>query len=198
MRILIDMDNVLADFNKAVVAAFDGYGFKRSPQKFMAAYDVTEWYEYEASEMKILFNDLMHSDGFWAGLDIMPGAVEGLAALLENNHELCVVSTLWWSSPCCAIEKWQWISANLKDLIDPLAEVIFAASKFLIEGDILIDDSTTHISQWLKLPNHKAIVFDCPYNQVIVTEFPREYYRAYEWDEVVPIIKKIERQKRDG
>ena len=185
MRILVDMDNVITDFNKAVVKEFDSYGFKRHPEKFMASYDISEWYVHEASEIKVLFNDLMEAEGFWAGLDPIPGAIEGLATLLENKHELYVVSTPWWSSPCCAIEKWQWIQANLKDLIDPFTQVIFMSQKYLVQGDLLIDDSPRHMCQWLTLHSY-GIIFDCPYNQIIDT--PYKYYRAKDWNRVIQIL----------
>jgi 5'-nucleotidase len=187
MRVMIDLDGVLADFNNAVINHFKELGYERS-DLFLRTYDISKWYDADNEEVRQEFVELMGTKGFWLSLRLMPGAVDALKEIKKLGHEIYILTTPWWSSPVSLTEKWGWIKRKLGRVINPCEQVLYATNKSIIDGDILIDDKLKHIQDWLKLRPF-AIVFDWPYNRD--SESGSKAYRASNWGEVVEIVSKL-------
>lgn len=76
--------------------------------------------------------------GFFRNLKIMPGAKEGVAALLANPKYKVYIGTKHFSgTDYCASEKMGWVREHFPQLIK---RVMMICDKTKLKGDYLIDD----------------------------------------------------------
>jgi 5'(3')-deoxyribonucleotidase len=68
-------------------------------------------------------------------------------------------------------------------------DVVFTTRKYLVRGDVLIDDKPKHLQQWLT-HNLYGIVFDWPYNQT--TDFQGSVWRVTDWPEAVYAVGQVQ------
>ena len=110
MRIFIDLDNVLADFNKVIANLIP----------------ITD------ASTKIL------EKGFYEGLEVMPHAKERVAELMSHPEiDLWVATKLPKLNPHAATEKLLWVAKHFRALEN---KVFITPDKTFLIGDILIDD----------------------------------------------------------
>ena len=110
MRILIDMDNVLVDFQSALVKR----GLPRDTP------------------------DADNIDGLFAEMDPMPGALEAYRAMVSDGHDVFILSTAPWDNPSAWSDKLNWVKQHLGDVAQK--RLILTHHKYLVSGDVLIDD----------------------------------------------------------
>ena len=111
MRIFIDMDGVIADFEKAAKNA-----------------------ALEKEVPKLSRPDLFVN---YRNLDVIDGAIEAVAKL-NADHEVFIASTPPWTRPEVWGHKREWIGEHFPYL---KRKIILTHRKDLLIGDILIDDS---------------------------------------------------------
>ena len=111
MRIFIDMDGVIADFEKAAESA-----------------------ALEKGVLKLSRPDLFVN---YRTLSVIDGAIEAVAKL-NADHEVFIASTPPWTRPEVWGHKREWIGEHFPDL---KRKIILTHRKDLLIGDILIDDS---------------------------------------------------------
>lgn len=112
------------------------------------------------------------SQHFCAGLDVVEGAAEGIAELLARPRlvDLHVVTTSWPGSPWWAGEREAWLD-RMVGL--PANRVTFTAQKWLLAGDVLIDDKYETLVAWkARHPRGVAILWRAAWN--------RPYWRTCE------------------
>ena len=111
MRIFIDMDGVIADFESAA----------------------------EAEALVKGVTKLSRPDLFvnYRTLSVIDGAIEAVAKL-NADHEVFIASTPPWTRPEVWGHKREWIGEYFPDL---KRRIILTHRKYLLIGDILIDDS---------------------------------------------------------
>ena len=111
MRIFIDMDGVIADFEKAAESA-----------------------ALEKGVLKLSRPDLFVN---YRALSVIDGAIEAIAKL-NADHEVFIASTPPWTRPEVWGHKREWIGEHFPYL---KRRIILTHRKDLLIGDILIDDS---------------------------------------------------------
>jgi 5'-nucleotidase len=110
VRIFIDMDNVLVDFQSALA--------KRGlPLNTPNADDL---------------------DGLFAEMEPMPGALESYRELVAEGHDVYILSTAPWDNPSAWSDKLLWVQKHLGDVA--YKRLILSHHKNLLRGDVLIDD----------------------------------------------------------
>ena len=114
LRIYIDMDGVLANFQKA-------------------ADKLAENLPEEVSE-RVKMDEVLNFSHF----EPMPGAIESVRELIELGHDVFIASTAPWNNPKAWGQKRDWIEEHLPELS---RKVFLTHRKDLLIGDILIDDS---------------------------------------------------------
>lgn len=159
MRILVDMDGVIANFDKGVLDAYRN----RHPDKFFiplkqrTSFYVKEQYPLE---LQPLVEEIYLSKGFYLGLSPIEGSLEALSELMEREDEVYICTSPLLINPFCISEKYSWIIYHLgKEWIE---RVIISKDKTIIHGDLLIDDKPEVVG--VQQPTWEQILFSQPYN----------------------------------
>ena len=179
MRILIDLDDVmdrLVDHWCDVLN--ERYGTNKTRD------DLKEW--DAAMAFKELTEEQVRAplaeDGFWNGVEPMPGATEAVKYLIDKGHEVYVVTSSFYRA---LHEKMENMLFKHFPFLD-WEHVIVANNKQMILGDVLIDDGIHNLldGQYIK------ILFDAPWNRNVEAA-KLGVYRARDWDTIVDIIEEL-------
>lgn len=118
--IYVDMDGVLADFDKRIEE------ITGKPRLEVKMHDVI---------------NIARREGFFENLELFPGALDGFTYLTEKFN-VYMLSTPLWSSPKCWSEKRIWVENKLGKV--GKKRLILCHNKGLLSGDYLIDDRTVN------------------------------------------------------
>ena len=178
MKILLDFDEVINTMVSHWVDTLNClYGTTVNFE------DVREW------EMRKAFPTLTEDEiysplrfqVFWNGVQIMPGAKEGIRKLLSDGHEIYIVTS---THPNTIKWKAKWLERELPEI--PWSHVIVVNNKSLIKGDILVDDGLHNLYDGTYI----KMLFDKPWNRNIDKKKMTDIiHRVYNWDEIVNNIK---------
>jgi len=158
MRILLDMDGVLADFDAGVFRDLPDMPWP------VEAYERGERYctDYLAKPERKAVRRHIEETHFFRHLPVIDGAAEGVESLFTKGHDLWVCTKPLEANPWCANDKMAWIAEHFPDLV---GRVIVAPRKSMIHGDLLLDDAhrsddlreATYCPVWYRYPhNYKA------------------------------------------
>ncbi len=168
LRIIIDMDDVLADTNRKILDNFNrinGMELTRDFFKGRSFYDYVHQYNYEPVRQKLF------EPGFFADIEVMEDAVEVVRALHEK-HEVFIVSAAM-EFPNSLIDKYHWLSRHFPFI--SWQNIAFCGDKRIVSGDVMIDDHEKN----LKTFRGEALLFDAMHNQTVTG-----YQRVMNWKEV--------------
>lgn len=177
---LVDVDGVLANFAKAFLAhANKVTGLHRTVEdvldwEMLKLYPADSWDEISAG---------VAQEGFCYGLEVLPGAREGIRTLRSLGTVLAVTSP--WSSRSWCWERTSWLEDNFgfssKDVLHVSGE-----RKALVRGDMLIDDKASTVIDWKQAnPYGVGVIWDATYNRN--TPSPG-VLRARSWQRVVAAL----------
>lgn len=175
MKILLDVDGVVADFVKGLEMVL-GHTFSSEDKKHWAVHNRLD----RATRNQAL--EEMADAHFWESLPLMEGAKEGVNYLETMGHQI-----VWVTSPWPSCESWdsaraKWLEKHF-DIIGKKHHLIIAADKSDVKGDVFIDDKPSHVREWSKKhPEKKAFIYDAPHNQNIA-DFPR-----FTWEKVRDLL----------
>lgn len=161
--VLADMDGVICDYNKTLLMfAHTKLGAPLFTKEDCTLFNTEEVFPQEfRSEVDQLANE----PGFFAGLDVIDGAIEALREMeaMGLNVFICTSPKKFYRNSYCAGEKHRWIMKHLgKHWTE---KIILTRDKTLVYGDMLIDDKP-EITGAMK-PTWKHVYFDQPYNRGI-------------------------------
>lgn len=145
LRILIDMDQVIADFEGGFLRQYrlDYPNDPWIPLEERNTFYLTEQYSKAFSEdVAVKTRSIYNKQGFIRGLRPINGAVDAVKTISSlDNTVIFFCSSSLSRSPCSASEKNEWIMEHFgKRWADKL---ILTRDKTMIIGDILIDDKPT-------------------------------------------------------
>lgn len=169
MRIIVDVDSVVADLVKAIVEIYD-------PElKTIDEPKVWNW-----------FNELEHFNiqkhlcdyKFWKNLPLIKDSKEGIQFLRSQNHEL-----VWVTMPYQDCFGWhsarhEWLNDNFHiDLHNEPLVTISGGKKYIVKAAAMIDDCVDFVEQWEKVNNGIGFVFKSQLNN--------QYKRRYTWETIM-------------
>ncbi len=172
MVILIDADGVLEDLSQKWVEYLnEKYGTSVRYE------DLTEW------DMTAAFPSLTREqvyvidrdEEFYSRLEPIPGAVTAVKQLLEDGHEIYIVTTT----------PYQVVRAKLDRAIFRFfpfltwMNVVITSNKHLIRGDVLIDDGVHNLLGG----EYRKILVSAPYNMDYNAE-ANDMIRVGSWKEI--------------
>ena len=179
LTILVDMDDVLDDLCKVWADTLNKL-FEVNVQYE----DIIEWDMQKAfpmlSKQEIYWP--LGCEWMWERINPLPGAIDTVKKLIKDGHKLVIVTA---SAP-------ETIEPKLKKFFFrrypffTMDDVIIAKQKYLIEGDVLIDDGVHNFD---KVRCNK-ILMTAPHNKNFDAE-GNGMRRANNWDEIYKIICEI-------
>ena len=181
LRIAVDMDEVLTDtLGKQLRLYNQRYGTSASHSDLYG----NNLVDIAPEPHKEWLRSMLHDPGFFADLDPLPGALEGMERLCAQ-HDVFIASAAT-QFPNSFNEKIAWLKLYLPQI--PLNRIIFCGDKSILNVDYLIDDSAYHFEGLRGV----GLLFDAPHNQ-----HQRDYFRVHGWPEVDPAIALHEARKND-
>lgn len=160
MRILVDMDGVIADFDGEFLKRWQ----KRHPDKFFVPIEERGTFYVRDSypdELKPLVTEILLEPSFFREMMPMDGAMEALSEMNEMGWEVFICTSPLSTYKNCVLEKYEWVENHLGT--DWIKRVILTKDKTLIKADYLIDDRP-EITGVENIPSWEHILYDRPYN----------------------------------
>jgi 5'-nucleotidase len=160
MRILVDMDGVLADFEQGFL---DRWRARHPDQPYVPLEERTAFYilDQYPQHLKPLIREIQYEPGFIRELPPIPGAVAAMDAMRDAGLEVFICSSPFTEYENCVGEKYAWVDAHLGQRWIP--RIVLAKDKTLIKGDVLIDDRP--VVDGVAEPSWEHVLFDQPYNR---------------------------------
>lgn len=169
MKILVDMDGVLADFTRQ-----QGLEMIRQGYPALADAQITEFYaercygRHFGPDALALAHDIPNRPGFFRKLPLIMGAEAGVRRLQNAGFTVQICSKPITGHPTCAEEKQEWLEEHFG--LDLAETAYIGAHKATVEADYLIDDRPNILSYSRRHdrtdPVWAPIRFVQPWNQV--------------------------------
>lgn len=161
LSILIDCDGVLAnsvEYALTWIRRETGHALKESHVKNVTNMNIFRSIGFEVLENKF-WNMMANEPGHVMAIQPYPGSREAMDALRMLGHRVrCVTRAThgraWY------YERVEWLNLRMGFATD---DVIFAAEKSDVQGDILLDDNPEVIRSWKG--GRWALLWDRPWNQ---------------------------------
>lgn len=166
--IAVDMDEVVADalgehlriYNELVGASMERHHFVG-----------VNFYHAIPAEHLAIAESIVHTEEFFANLEVMEGAQEVLEKL-SRNHEV-FITTAAMEVPKSFNAKYEWLRKHFPFI--STMNYVFCGAKHIIAADYLIDDNARHFKRF----KGEGILFDAPHNRNV-----QGYQRVLNWKEV--------------
>jgi 5'(3')-deoxyribonucleotidase len=130
--VLLDVDGVVADFDLFLRKCIEEVAKEYKPEKELSAFQRARVWK------RILTPGRLYTD-----VEEIPYAVQGVKSLAKVSDVYFCTSPMKAQNWCFDRQNW------LKDRFDKLAgKIVFTKHKFLVYGDILVDDKIKNIDSW--------------------------------------------------
>lgn len=160
MRILVDMDGVLADFETAFLENW----LAQHPEKsFVPIEDRQTFYideEYPA-EFKPYLYKIFTAQYYYRNLKPIAGGREALHEMEKLGLEVIICTSPLSDYKYCVPEKYEWVEEHLGR--DWVKKIVLTRDKTLVKGDFLIDDKPEISGR--DTPEWEHVLYDQPYNR---------------------------------
>ncbi|XP_043761528.1 5'(3')-deoxyribonucleotidase, cytosolic type [Cervus elaphus] len=187
VRVLVDMDCVLADFEAGLLRGFLQRfpGEPYVPLEERRGFLAREQYRALRPDLADKVASVYEAPGFFLDLEPIPGA---LAAMREMNDmqdtQVFICTSPLMKYDHCVAEKYRWVEKHLGPQF--VERIIVTRDKTVVSGDILIDDKEV-IQGQEETPSWEHILFTCCHNQHLALPPPRRRLRSWSdnWREII-------------
>jgi 5'(3')-deoxyribonucleotidase len=186
MRILLDQDEVICQWTARILEWYN-----QDHKTNFSCDDVRDnWYleSLLGPEANHFIRSCMRWPEFYTRLDPVPGAIEGVKALLDRGHEVRIVTAVPVSAGIAYHGKCQWVRDHMPFF--NLKHLYAVHQKAEVEGDILLDDGPHNIEAW-----EKAGKVGCYFTTRANTGKPSAH-RVSTWPEFIQLIDRLSAEKK--
>ncbi|MGD6964476.1 5' nucleotidase, NT5C type [Fictibacillus phosphorivorans] len=165
--IAIDMDEVIADFQKKHLSLFNQEYNETLTFEDLKGTRLWNIRPHLENEILAYVND----PGFFKDLEVMEGSQEVIMEL--NNYYEIFITTAAMEHPTSFSAKYYWLKEHFSFLSD--LNFVFCGKKSIINADYLIDDNPTHFEHF----KGQGLLFTAPHNLNNTS-----YLRVHNWQEI--------------
>jgi 5'(3')-deoxyribonucleotidase len=143
-HVLVDVDGVLCDFIGGVLPLVGSITGRTVKHADVHCFDFCKALGLSPDHARAVKRHISEVPGWWQHLSPLPGAVEGVARLREIG-EITIVTSPWNSCRTWLHDRETWLKKHF-DI--PHADVIATAKKWMVDGDIFVDDRSDTLEKW--------------------------------------------------
>lgn len=160
MIILVDMDDVLADFDGEF---YQRWNVKHPERKIVPPDERKCFYIKDElpKECGPLISGINAEKGFIRSLPEIPGGIKAVNEMAEMGHQVFICTAPLDFYENCVLEKYIWVDEHMG--FGWTKKIILTKEKAMVRGDILIDDKPKIKNEDKALWEH--IFYDKPYNR---------------------------------
>lgn len=152
MKILIDVDGVLAKTSEKVLALYN-----KEYAKAVSVEDLIFWEYEKCPNLDAKAGEMFFRKDFFKDIEVTDGAQEMVRSLLSMGHDLIIATAVFRNG---YEDRHEWLSKWFPEI--PESNYIFGARKDLLAGDVLLDDKVSNlIGGSTSIP----VLLDQPWNQ---------------------------------
>lgn len=155
LRVLLDVDGLLADFTSSALEVVAKVVGRRYALADVVCFDFCDALGLPKASRRAVMNTIAHTPGFARDMEPCDGAIKGVAQL-RAMADVYIVTTPWPGSPTWEHERREWLAERFK--IDH-KHVLQGDPKFLVDGDMFVDDRSGNVRAWLAERPTKCGVF---------------------------------------
>jgi 5'(3')-deoxyribonucleotidase len=178
-RVLLDCDNVLSDFVTPMLRVLSEITGRPFTPKDVTEYDIMRSLGISRDDAERAY-EVAKKPEFCLNLPVFQGTQKGVARLQEFATVYIVTTPLdgiYWAS-----EREEWLYDNFG--ISRKC-VVSTPAKYLVSGDVIVDDKTITLVQWLKYQSGLAVQWEQPHNRNDGWTGPS----TDNWDELIGMVK---------
>ena len=179
-RLLVDVDEVLASFQAAMLDALERLFGKRIRPEAYEVWDAFSLLSPEETEGVIAE---IRKPGWCASMQVTPGAHEALIELRTLVDVYAVTSPF--KSPTWVHERDAWLVEKLGFESD---QIVHTKAKHICRGDAFLDDKPENVERWRQEhPDALAMLWHIPNTRLL----GYDDIRVRSWDEVIERVRKL-------
>ncbi|XP_055431074.1 5'(3')-deoxyribonucleotidase, cytosolic type isoform X2 [Bubalus kerabau] len=188
VRVLVDMDGVLADFEAGLLRGFLQRfpGEPHVPLEERRGFFANEQYRALRPDLADKVTSVYEAPGFFLDLEPIPGALEAMREMndMQDSTQVFICTSPLMKYDHCVQEKYRWVEKHLGPQF--VERIILTRDKTVISGDLLIDDKEV-IQGHEETPSWEHILFTCCHNQHLALPPPRRRLRSWSdnWREII-------------
>lgn len=172
MRLLIDMDDVLADTGQKIIDETNRrLGTSFTKELIRSSAETTAEFQEKYTSVR----SMLWEKGFFADIPLMPDAQE-VVKKLYDKYEIFIVSAAT-EFPLSMSEKLDWLEEYFPYI--GWSHTVFCGHKWMIKADYIIDDHDKNLINF----EGKGILFDALHNQHV-----KDFTRVHSWKEVEKLL----------
>ena len=162
MLLLVDQDNVLADFTRVIYTEMCARGHRElaPPPAKQSTYPLEDHYPPELlGELKAIYT----AEGFFRSLPPIEGAIQAVREMVAEGIDVRICTYPIQAYRNCVGEKYEWVERHLGTAFT--TRMILTRDKTIVTADALIDDNPDITGS--RTPSWRHIVFDQRYNRSV-------------------------------
>lgn len=164
MRILVDHDEVLCQFNRRCVDLYNDETGSSIELSDIKSFNLTDSFGIPREEGDVLLAKYMRRSDFYEHVIPVKGAIDGMGRLVDDGHDVFIATTIAKSAPGLYAQKFAWIKKHMPWF--DMNNLIGVHAKWMLDGDVLFDDALHNLEAFVSKRTRPryAIAMDRPWN----------------------------------
>lgn len=183
MRILVDMDDVIADWAARYDAGMEAIAERSVGVRRSRDHKGFNLFADHSEEQAAIIREVIFTPGYYLDLQPIDGALKALYEMDFSGNDVRIVTAPMGGHATCASEKLEWVSRYLGP--EWRKRVVITDDKTIVRGDVLFDDKGEITGSMT--PEWQQILVDQPHNQTLKKDLPRVASLKH-WREAIEMV----------